>query len=67
MNVACYECCAKFKTWVRHPWPPCDLDAMGNAINPLPCGHRRICADEQGECKECKREAKKIATSSQHI
>lgn len=58
-TVYCRECSTKRKTYVTHSWPPCGLDAHGNAVEPLECGHRRACRDDDGTCHECKVIARK--------
>jgi hypothetical protein len=53
--VYCVECSDRAGGYVRHPWPPCDLNHDGTAIDPMPCGHRRPWRDEDGSCRECRR------------
>ena len=52
--VYCRECSTRRKTYVTHQWPPCDYREDGSAIEPLECGHRRACRDDDGTCHECK-------------
>lgn len=54
-QVYCIECSAAKNAYVRHEWPPCDLNADGTTKEPLPCGHRRPCRCEDGKCRECER------------
>ncbi len=54
-QVFCLECSQQRNGYVKHVWPPCDLNADGSAIDPLPCGHRRPYGGPGPECKECRR------------
>jgi len=53
--VLCYECSARQNTYIRHDWPPCDLNQDGTAKEPQPCGHRRPFVRADGTCSECRR------------
>jgi hypothetical protein len=61
-QVFCYECSLRTDNFVRHEWPPCDLNADGTAKDPLPCGHRRFFrTSPEGKCAECARQARRRA------
>lgn len=54
-NVFCFECSKVHNGYVRHAWPPCDLNPDGTAKDPQSCGHRRCFVTPTGTCAECER------------